>query len=279
MSGRTVASRRDRTSRAVSRDQLPLYANPFRQLVSASTWRASWYLLAYLGVGTVLFCIVLTALTATAGLAITLAGLPLLIVTGAVIRGCATSERVRLRQLVRAPLTGGYRDTAVPGVLRQVRVAWTDPATWRNVAYLIGLYPFLWAVDLTVLTILLAFIGCVALPAWYWLPWQKYPSGTIHGAQFGYFPHGPHGPGAYGIYVDTLPKAIGMALVFLVLTLLFQYVVVLTARMHARVAYALLRAPEDPLAEAKDVLDHPGPLGPLSNPRRNGNSSRSAPVT
>ncbi|MGN6681319.1 MAG: hypothetical protein ACTHKL_26435, partial [Streptosporangiaceae bacterium] len=66
---------------------------------------------------------------------------------------------------------------------------------------------------------------------------------------------------------------------FLVLSLLFSYVVVLTARMHARVAYSLVGAPEDPLAEAKRVLDHPGPLGPLRAARRNGNSSRSTAAT
>ena len=47
------------------------------------------------------------------------------------------------------------------------------------------------------------------------------------------------------------------------LFLLFNYVLVLTARMHARVAGALLRAPGDPLADAKEVLTHPGPLGKL----------------
>jgi hypothetical protein len=96
--------------------------------------------------------------------------------------------------------------------------------------------------------------------------------------QFGYFPNGPHRHGAVGIFVDTPAKAIGVALVFVVLSLLFQYVVVLTARLHAWVAYSLLRSPEDPLAAAKGVLGRPGPLGPLRSPRRNGNSGRTAPA-
>ena len=129
------------------------------------------------------------------------------------------------------------------------------------------------------LTIWLTFIGCVALPAWYWAPQDTYSTGTFRGAEFGYFPHGPHGPGAVGIFVDTPAKAIGVALIFLVLSLLFSYVVVLTARMHARVAYSLVGAPEDPLSEAKSVLGQPGPLGPLRTARRNGNSGRSAPAT
>jgi hypothetical protein len=42
-------------------------------------------------------------------------------------------------------------------------------------------------------------------------------------------------------------------------------VVMATARAHARVARALLRAPGDPLAAAKDVLAHPGPLESLTS--------------
>ena len=97
----------------------------------------------------------------------------------------------------------------------RVRARWTDPAVWRDLAYLGGLFPVLWALDLAVVTIWLAVIGLVTLPAWYWAPEQQFAGGrTYHGVQFGYFPHGPHGPGAVGFFVDTLPKAIIAAVVF-----------------------------------------------------------------
>ncbi len=95
-----------------------------------------------------------------------------------------------------------------------------------------------------------------------------YANGTqVPGVVLGYFPHGPNGAGGVGLYVDTLPKALLAAAAFLVLFLLFSYVLVITARAHARVARTLLRAPVDPLAEAKEVLTRPGPLGPLQVPR------------
>jgi Putative sensor len=259
---------------------LRLYRNPLRQAVSASTWRGTWYLLAYLGVGWVLFSVVLTAGITAITLAITLAGLPLLIATAAVIRGCAATERWRLRSLLPGRVRVGYRDLNGLRLVARVRATWTDPAIWRDLAYLGGLFPALWTLDVAVITVWLTFVACVALPAWYWaIPAQTYPGGTFRGVQFGYSPHGPHGPGSVGIFVDTPGKAVMVAAVFLVLSLLFQYVVVLTARLHARVACSLLRAPVDPLAEAKEVLGRPGPLGPLRNKRRNGNSGRSAPVT
>jgi hypothetical protein len=275
--GAPRAARNDPTSTLAA--SLRLYPNPLRQAISASTWRATWFLLAYLVVSWVLFGAVLTAGISAATLAITLAGLPLLIAAAAVIRGCAAAERWRLRPLLPGRMRSGYRDLRGLRLAARVRAAWTDSAVWRDLAYLAGLFPFLWALDLAVLTVWLTFVGCVALPAWYWAPEQTYAGGTFRGVQFGYFPHGPHGRGSIGIFVDTPGKAILVAAVFLVLSLLFQYVVVLTARMHARVAYALLRAPVDPLAEAKEVLGSPGPLGPLRIPRRNGNSGRSAPAT
>lgn len=265
---------------SLARGSLRLYLNPLRQAVSASTWRATWYLLAYLVVGWVLFGAVLTAGIAAITLAITLAGLPLLIAAAAVIRGCASAERWRLATVFPRRVRGGYRDVRGLGLMARVRTTWSDPAIWRDLAYLGGLFPALWALDLAVITVWLAFVACVALPAWYWaIPAQTYPGGTFRGVQFGYFPHGPHGRGAVGIFVDTPAKAVMVAAVFAVLSLLFQYVVVLTARMHARVACSLLRAPVDPLAAAKEVLGRPGPLGPLPSKSRNGNSGRSAPVT
>jgi hypothetical protein len=258
---------------------LRLYRNPLRQAISVSTWRATWYLLGYLVVGWLLFSAVLTAGLAAGTLAITLAGLPLLIAAAAVIRGCAAAERWRLRPLLPGRIRSGYHDLSGLRLAARLRAAWTDPAVWRDLAYLAGLFPFLWALDLAVLTVWLTFVGCVALPAWYWAPEQTYAGGTFRGVEFGYFPHGPHGRGSIGIFVDTPGKAVMVAAVFLVLSLVFQYAVVLTARTHARVAYALLRAPVDPLAKAKEVLGRPGPLGPLRIPRRNGSSGRSAPVT
>lgn len=239
-------------------------ASPLQQFFSASTWRATWFLLSYLVTGWVLWAAVLAAGTAALSLAITLAGLPLLITAAWVVRGCAAAERGRLRPMLTDPVPAGYRDVSGLGLIGQVRAIWTDPATWRAVAYLFAIFPALWALDLAVVTIWLTFLGCVTVPLWYWAPEQTFAHGrSYHGLQFGYFPHGPHGAGSYGFYVDTLPRAIAAAAVFAILSLAFQYVVVRTARMHVKVARALLRVPADPLAPARNVLGRPGPLGPL----------------
>ncbi len=238
--------------------------NPLRQLVAGSTWRAAWFLLAYLVWGWLLWAAVFATTLTTAILAITLVGLPLLIATAAVIRGCANAERWRLQEVLGEPVHGGYRAVQRPGILGQVRTRWSDPATWRDFAYLFALFPLLWALDLAVMVVWLMLLAGVSVPAWYWSVRQTFDNGQqASGLQFGYFPNGPNGPGGHGVYLDTLPRALIAAAVSLAAFLLFNYVLVGAARLHARIASALLRAPADPMAEAKEVLTRPGPLGPL----------------
>ncbi|HEY7324042.1 MAG TPA: hypothetical protein VH520_04375 [Streptosporangiaceae bacterium] len=84
-----------------------------------------------------------------------------------------------------------------------------------------------------------------------------------HSYQLGYFPNGPHpvpGDHSWGLFIDTLPKALLAAVVCLILFLIFNYAVVATARAHVAVARGLLGPPEDPLRQAKEVLGRPGPL-------------------
>jgi Putative sensor len=240
--------------------------NPLRLAVSASPWRSAWYLISYLLVSWVLFSIAFSAGVTAAVFAITIAGIPLLTAAAVAIRGCANVERQRLRQVLSEPVRGEYRAVTRPGVIAQATTHWRDRATWRDLAYLVGLWVPLTALDTIVLSVWATFLAGITLPVWYWAPRGAagvgYVNDTqVHGVALGYFPHGPHGRGAEGLYVDTLPRALLAAAVFLVLFLLFNYVLVATARAQARATRSLLRAPADPLAAAKNVLARPGPLG------------------
>jgi hypothetical protein len=259
--------------------KLPLYRNPLRQGFAASTWRAAWYLLAYQLMGWLLFSAALTAATVAAALSITLAGIPLLVAAAGVIHGCAGAERGRLRGVLDEPVEYRYRQPdptgqqhptgqpVAPGLMARARAYWKDPATWREFAYLVGMFVPLVILGCVVLAIWLTLLAGITTPLWYWAPVQHYAHGlTVHGVQLGYFPNGPSGSGAVGIYLDTLPEALLTAVVCLILFTLFSYVLVLTARAHATVARNLLREPEDPLAPAKDVLQRPGPLPSLLMP-------------
>jgi hypothetical protein len=246
---------------------LSLRRDPLRLLFSRAPWAGAWYLLGYLFTGTVLFAVTLTAVLTAGVLSFTLAGLPLLVAAAAVVQGCAAAERWRLGVVSAGLVHGGYREVTRPGLMGRLRDRWTDPAIWRDLAYLIALFAPLLALDATVLCVWLTLLAGIALPAWYHYPNQTFAigvsghsPGSVHGVQLGYFPNGPHGHGAWGLYVDTLPKAIMVAAACLVLFLIFNYVVIAAARLHAAIARALLRAPEDPLRAAREVLLRPGPL-------------------
>ena len=247
-------------------NRLLLSGHPLRRVWWATTGRALWYLLAYQLIGWLLFGAALTAVTAAAALSITLAGIPLLVAAAGIIHACAGTERSRLRAVSGAPVEHRYRepDEVPPGLIARARAYWTDPATWREFAYLVGMFVPLVVLGCLVLAIWLILAAGVTLPLWYWAPFDHFPHGlTVHGVQLGYFPNGPSGHGAVGVYVDTLPKALLTALICLLLLVPFSYLLVLTARIHAAVARALLRAPEDPLAPAKDLLRRSGPLPSL----------------
>jgi hypothetical protein len=234
-------------------------SNPVRLALSKAPWSAAWYLLGYLVISGVLFSVALTVAALGVGLSITLLGIPVLVAAAFMIRWCADVERARIRLVDPQLVTARYREPA-RGVLDNLRTRWTDPATWRDIGYLLGLFVPLIGLDTLVLAIWLTFLAGITIPAWYWAPWQSIHGVRYHGYQLGYFPNGPHGPGGWGLYVDSLPKALVVAAVCLVAFLLFNYVLIATARAHAFVARSLLSEPADPLKEAKEILNSPGPL-------------------
>ena len=122
--------------------ELSLRRDPIRLLLSRGLWRSVWYLLGYLAVGWTLFAIALSTAVAGAGLSITFAGLPVLVAAAAAIRWCADVERARLRPVAR--IQGTYRQVTGHGIMAQLRARWRDPATWRDVAYLVGMFVPRW---------------------------------------------------------------------------------------------------------------------------------------
>jgi len=242
----------------------PARRDPVRLLLSGAPWKAAVFLIGYLLTSGVLAAIALGAAFTGALFAVTVAGLPVLIAASGAIRFAAGAERKRLRRVLAGPVHGGYREPAGTGLVARARACWQDQAIWRNLAYLAGLWAPLAALDLLVLTVWVSLLGLVLAPVWYRFSTQDLAHGaTAHGIQLGYFPNGPHGPGGHGLYITTLPQAFAATACALVVFLLFNYVLVATARMHVVVARNLLRPPGDPLAEARSVLTGPRPLGPL----------------
>jgi hypothetical protein len=234
-----------------------------RLMLSRHPWAAAGYLLSYLLVGTVLFVVCVTTVCVAGGLSVTLAGLPLLVAAAVVVRGCADVERGRVLLLLPSGVPSPYLPVRAPGLLAQLRVRWTDPATRRDLAYLVALYPVFLLLDTVVVTVWLSLLSLVASPLWYWAIPQTFPDGsTTHGLALGWFPHGSHGPGSWGVFVGDPGTALAVAAVSLLLFAAANRVLVAAAFAQARVVRALLRPYTDPMAAARRVLAEPGPLRP-----------------
>jgi hypothetical protein len=223
---------------------------------SAAPWRATAYLASYLLTGPVLFAFCLATVVVCFVLNITMIGLPLLIGAAALLRGGAHLERFRAR-LVSGPVAADYRTVEPTGIRAAVKARWSDPATLRDLAYLVCLFVPLLVLDAVALVIWLTSLALTLVPAWYW----AVPDG-----------------GALGILrVDTLPTAFAAALVACVLLPVTGYVVTAAARLHRAVARKLLGPRTDPLSAAKRLLAEPGPLAAAAAPVNT--SAPSAPST
>jgi hypothetical protein len=250
-------------------DRLRLGLDPVRLLFSASPWRAAGFLLSYLLVSGVLFSIALTASVVAVVLGFTLAAVPLLIGVAWLVRGCASVERVRLGLVLAwPPVRGLYPQPLQAGLWRRARQLWSAGTTWRDLAYLVGLWAPLLALDTVVFGLWAELLAGITVPVWY-RHVSDFCAGScttqhVQGLMIGDFPHGPHAAGAHGLYIDSLPAAVLLALAFAIAFLLFNYVLVGAARLHGRIGRALLGEPADPLGPAKEVLASPGPLGPLT---------------
>jgi putative sensor protein len=104
-------------------------------LADPTTYRSSFHLLADLAIGTATFTVFVTLLATSAALAVTLVGIPILVVTLLLARGLGGLERRRAGVLLGV-------DVAAPS--HQGRGIWSplrDKADWRALGYTLLLFP------------------------------------------------------------------------------------------------------------------------------------------
>ncbi|WP_329148512.1 sensor domain-containing protein [Streptomyces sp. NBC_01456] len=219
--------------------------------LSAAPWLAAGYLASYLVAGGVLFAVATAAFLGGVVLSQFTVTVPLVVGSAWVIRGCAQVERGRAL-LIDRPIPYRYQEVTEPGLTARLKARCADPAIVRDCAYLILLFPPLLLLDLLALVVWLVLLGLLTLPLWYWAV-------TVSG--------GSAGQGHALLAIDTLPGALAVGAVALVLLPLAARLLVTAARLHLAVAQAVLRPPGDPLAQIKGVLARPGPLSARSGRR------------
>jgi len=182
---------------------------------SDTTPRAAWiprprtiardaaYLVAGLPAGVVTFSVLLTGIALAAGLAITLLGVPVALLTLYGARLMGDVERRRAGWVLDRPITR----TARPwrgGIWARTKAAVTDVGAWRDTVWGLVVLPMLGLLGFTVaITAWSTALGFVTSPLWYWaLPGNDNPDN----ATLDYLNNHAAGPSAVRV-------AVGLALI------------------------------------------------------------------
>ena len=125
------------------------------------------YLLLALPMGILTFTVVVTGWSLALGLAITLIGLPIAMITIHVSRWMAWLERRRAALVLGETIPGVYRSSNGKFVAR-LKALFSDPSTWKDLAWHLLLLPVGIADFVIVVTAWSATLGLVTMPAWWW---------------------------------------------------------------------------------------------------------------
>ena len=197
-----------------------------RLYAEARTYTALVWLLLGLPLGILWFTVVVTGLALGVGLAITVLGLPVLVLTLLLVRGIASVERALAESLAAAPMPRRPPEPEARGVLwSRLRALVARRRTWRELAYVLLRLP-LGALDFSVA------VGVVALA----LGGFAEPVLVAAGAD--------NDIGSW--HVDTVPEALLFVPVSLAFLLVAAGVIRGWTRISAGVATALLGKVEQP---------------------------------
>jgi signal transduction histidine kinase len=195
-------------------------------VVSWRTWAATGYLMASFAVGLFWFVFTVTALAVGSSLVVLWVGLPILALTMLCWKGGARAERAFIRTALDVDIPSPYRPIPDGSILRRWRARAGDPATWRDGGYLLLLGPLgtIWFVLATTLWSIP--FSLLSVPLWY----RTVPGG----ARLFEFSGRPL------IVVDSLPKALLLAVAGLVLAVVVPPLIRGIGAAHAAIARRLL---------------------------------------
>ena len=201
-----------------------------RTLFPERLGRRVGYLLLTLPLGLVYFAVLIVGLFSAVGGAFII-GIPLFVGLMFLWRALARFERRLLRRLLDVSIEDPYRPPLSPTRLGRIRDRVTDPATWKDLAYLLLLMPM----GLVSFTLVVCLAGTAAgfltMAAWDW---------TV-----------PDGVDVGFVQADGVLDGLLVAPLALPVWLLFLLAVRGLVALHGGVARALLTASPDPVMAAR----------------------------
>jgi signal transduction histidine kinase len=216
-------------SRIGHRGALP---NPVRLLFSSRPWVAAAFMLLSFVIGLFWFVTLMMLISSGLGMAVMVFGLPILLVTMVLWTWGARAERWRVAAFFGTPMPAPYRPLPEGPWYARLRTFVTDPAVWRDLAYLLLLFPIGIAEFIITIVAVTVPVAMVTFPTWYWIHNSAHDGGNR--------------------ILDTLPEALIVAAVGLPLLLVaMPYVLVGMANAHVLLAKALLTHNREEELEAR----------------------------
>jgi signal transduction histidine kinase len=196
-------------------------------LLQPRTLTSTIYLLAAMFVGLTWHAILAVGLTLGVGTLVIWVGVFVLALTVLAWRGGAWLERRWVRAMLGVRIPDPYRPPPEGSLWRRARMVASDPATWKDLAYLIVLFPLGLVWFVVTVTLWSLALGLLTAPLWYWIP----PAGQV--ALF------ENGDRSY-LVLDTLPEALLATAAGAALCVAAAWAVKGMAVAHGAVALALL---------------------------------------
>jgi signal transduction histidine kinase len=208
-----------------------------RDLLDPRTYGSIAYLLVAGVLGTAEFVFLVTAISTGVGLAVTLVGIPILIVSVYAWGWLAEVERRVIHALTGRRIANPYRPLPQGGWWVRLRARLGDPATWKDLVFLLLQFPIGLATFIVACVVLGVGVGGLTMPLWYWSISGGFDLGVFH--------------------IDTLPEALACVPVGALILYLGIPALGALGRLYGAYAEVLLGSNADPAltAEVSDLRD------------------------
>jgi Putative sensor len=172
--------------------------------------------------GTVYFVALVAAIVVGVGTVVIWVGIPILVMTMVVWRAAASAERWRVWRMLGTEIAAPHPAIPQGEPWRQLRTQASDPGSWRDLLYLLLMFP-IGVAELVIVTIGFSLsIGLLVMP--------------IAG------PTGGSGISVGGTHFNSVPASIALGVLGIPVLVLVLNLFVLVARVHAGGARRLLGA-------------------------------------
>jgi hypothetical protein len=141
----------------------------FGTVIEAQTWRNLLYLFLSFPLGLIYFVTVVVLLSVGTGLIVIVVGIPILIVTFALIRAYVAAERVLLRALLDAVVPAPMPLHRPTGLVDRMMSYLSDSQLWKGLVYLLVHFVFGVASFALVMALIPASVGLLLAPLTYTL--------------------------------------------------------------------------------------------------------------